>query len=281
MKRLWLLLTFSLWSVGGYAQVVLTHLPVNHFLGQQLTQNTQIDVRYLVPKRYGINRLTHWFSAKVSEQQARQWALEADAILNFASLWPSDPLYPLLRQYNIRLVAIDSGNPQHPKAATVALRYGADGQVSPYVWLNLSNLKTMVNNVGRDLASLYPEQAGQISINQQRLLKAIAKQERLNQDWLFDHEVEEVVVTGDKLSDFVFGNNLFQVGHISLPLDQWQDPQWQQLSNLYQPGMVLLLAKPPTSAATARLASMNVDWLLIDTIEKMGKGVSLQRWSLG
>lgn len=281
MKSLLLLLTFSLWSAGVSAQVVLTHLPVNQFLGQQLTRNTHIEVRYLVPKRYGINRLNHWFANKVSDQQARQWALEADAIIDFASLWHSDPLYPLLRQYNIRLVAIDSGNPQHPKAATVALRYAADGKASPYVWLNLNNLKTMVNNVGRDLAALYPEQAGQISNNQQRLLKDIGRQERLNQDWLFDHEVEEVVVTGDKLSDFVFGNNLFQVGHISLPLDQWQDDQWQQLSSLYQPGRVLLLAKPPTSAAAAKLASMNVDWLLIDTIEKMGKGVSLQRWSLG
>ncbi|QIZ77074.1 metal ABC transporter solute-binding protein, Zn/Mn family [Ferrimonas lipolytica] len=263
----------------AWAETVVTHLPVNQYLTEQLLQETEHNVEYLPPKRYNLSRLENWFASKAKPEQIEQWA-KADALVHLNSLWPKDPLYPLLRQYNVRIIAIDSADPQHPKATKVAVRSNKNGSISPFVWLNPNNLKTMSTIISRDLSALYPAHAVTISRNQQALLKAIAKMEQRNQDWLFDNEVEEVIVVGDKLADFVYGYNLFAVGHFSASIDQWQAQQWQQLAQLHDEGVTLLVAKQPTKDAAAKLEQMGIKLLLIDTVEKMGKGTDLLRWQL-
>ncbi len=265
---------------SAYASTVITHLPATYFIAEQLLQGTEHSAQYLPPARYTMARIPNWFNSRVSNEQAQQWATQADALIHFASIWPVDPLYPLLRQYNIRLVAIDGADPQHPNAIGVALRLNEAGKSSPFVWLNLNNLKTMSTLISRDLQALYPQQQAMIQQNQQRLLQAIARMELANNDWLFEQDVEQVIVVGQKLDDFVFGYNLYQRGHIEPTLDQWQESHWQQLAAFNPNGMTLLLERAPNEAQAKRLQAMAVTPLVIDTIDRLGSGVDLNRWAL-
>ncbi|MFI3245203.1 MAG: hypothetical protein R3Y10_01755 [Ferrimonas sp.] len=265
---------------SAYASAVITHLPATHFITEQLLQGTEHSAHYLPPARYTMARIPNWLNSRVANEQAQQWASQADALVHLASIWPVDPLYPLLRQYNIRLVAIDGADPQHPNAIGVALRLNETGQSSPFVWLNLNNLKTMSTLIGRDLQALYPQQQALLQNNQQQLLQAIARLELANNDWLFEQDVEQVIVVGSKLDDFVFGYNLYQRGHIEPTLDQWQESHWQQLAALNPKGMTLLLERPPNEAQTKRLQAMAVTPLVIDVIDRLGSGVDLNRWAL-
>jgi ABC-type Zn uptake system ZnuABC Zn-binding protein ZnuA len=102
---------------------------------------------------------------------------EADAAVTIARVWREDPLYPAARARNIRIVPIDAARPWAENAQPVALRRRpctdasftaaaeCPDEISPYVWLSISNGVRMAEHIATDLKRLAPDDADAIHAN--------------------------------------------------------------------------------------------------------------------
>lgn len=145
---------------------VTTAVPVLDLIANALLEKTPISVVYLPPKRLPINRIPAWLNKTGSNELA-----VTDAVLTIESVWKDLAVFPLLRQKNIRLVAIDLAQEIAPGGAGISQREGISEP--DYFWLESNNLLLMINIAARDLARLWPEHAQQISHNRVQALRQI------------------------------------------------------------------------------------------------------------
>ncbi|MDI7059458.1 metal ABC transporter substrate-binding protein, partial [Pseudomonas aeruginosa] len=78
----------------------------------------------------------------------------AAAVTALRSIWSDDPLSPLARRSNIRIVEIDAARPVDGALPGIALRPGSD--LHAYPWLNPTNLGRMADVLASDLERLAP-----------------------------------------------------------------------------------------------------------------------------
>ena len=73
-------------------------------------------------------------------------ARDADAVIGLRSLWPDDPLYPLARRSNIRIVEVDAARPVDGSLPGIAVQPGSlkDG-LNSQPWLSSNNLGRMAD----------------------------------------------------------------------------------------------------------------------------------------
>src|SRR5690606_33972172 len=120
-----------------------------------------------------------------------------DAVLTIESIWKDLSLYPLLRQTNIRLVAIDLAQEIAPGGAGISQRQGISEP--DYFWLENNNLLMMVNIAAIDLSRLWPEYSEQISENRRQALLQI-QQTALQIDEVFmEANINSLAVIDEKL----------------------------------------------------------------------------------
>ncbi len=163
MIRLAIVLLVSLLPFGARADTVLAGHPLTAGLIQALTGGSSVAVAVVVPAAIPMGRQYSFLSGRgagrLSEAAAR-----ADAVVTLRSVWPDDPLYPLARRANIRLVEIDAARPLDGGLTGVAVLPDAS-----FPWLGLSNLGRMADIVAADLRRLYPAAAATIDANLGRL----------------------------------------------------------------------------------------------------------------
>ncbi|KJS42934.1 MAG: ABC transporter substrate-binding protein [Rhodospirillaceae bacterium BRH_c57] len=144
--------------------VVLSGHPVTAGLAQALLRDTGVRVDMVVPPSIPMNRQPSYFAGRGAGRLADA-ARSADVVVTLRSVWPGDPLFPLARRTNIRLVEIDAARPMDeamPGLATVGLATTA-GDVAP--WLAPTNAARMAEIVAADLRGLYPDNAPVIDAN--------------------------------------------------------------------------------------------------------------------
>lgn len=288
--RWWLMLFSSLVAltvpVQAQAEVqdrVLTSLPVTYWLTKQLVNETPIEVVYLPSPRFSLQRHQSWFDSE--QQKVAKYAREAKAAVTIRSIWPQDPIYPQLRQYNIYLVPIDAAQALIPRAPAVSSLRNTQGQISPYVWLNPLNLTTMLNNISLDLQQIFSSQQTIIQANQQRVARELQQQLFTNQARLLKHEVEDVVLLDEALLDFAAGYSLSIQGQQFKPELEWNTQDQQQLKQWLQtsPDVWLLMTRPPSPALKALLGEFS-RYLVIDPLSRFGQGFNhqhpWQRWQI-
>lgn len=184
---------------------VLTSHPVVHALSAQLAQGSGIEVVRAAPARLPPARQVAYFEGRGAAALAKV-AADADAAIGLRSLWPQDPLYPLARRTNIRVVEIDAARPVDGALPGLALQPGAD--IGSYPWLHTVNLGRMADIVGGEMERLVPGAAPAVARNlaalKQRLVALSAKTES---DLLSAPNVA-VISLSPRLDHFVAGFNL-------------------------------------------------------------------------
>lgn len=165
-------LVASLTSAGEPVRV-LASLPVTHGLGSSLLQGAQAQMVRAAPGNLPASRQIAYFSGRGAAALAKA-AGSADAVIAIRSLWPEDPLYPLARRSNIRIVEVDAARPVDGALPGIALSEGDANALAEQPWLSLNNLGRMADVIAADLTRLSPEDAAQIASNlaaiKQRLL---------------------------------------------------------------------------------------------------------------
>lgn len=142
-------------------QVLVSH-PVAHGLAAQLAEGSGITLARAAPANLPPARQLAYFEGRGAKALA-QAAAQSDAVITLRSLWPQDPLYPLARRANIRIVEIDAARPIDGALPGIALQPGAD--LGSYPWLHPVNLGRMADIVAADLERLSPQAAPVLARN--------------------------------------------------------------------------------------------------------------------
>lgn len=209
------LLAVAAWCAPTMAQTTPARLLVSHpvvaSLTQALVRDTGIAVLRPVPETLPPNRQTAFFTGRGAAGLA-QAAREADAVIGLRSIWPDDPLFPLARRQNIRLIEIDAARPLDASLPGIALREEA-ASATALPWLDPVNLGRMADVVAADVGRLVPGARTRLQGNaaalRQQLLAITAQSEAR----LAAASNVAVFSLSDRLDYLVTGFNLDLVGH--------------------------------------------------------------------
>ncbi|PKH07350.1 ABC transporter substrate-binding protein [Moritella sp. Urea-trap-13] len=280
-----LLLTSTLgFSQKVSAADILTATPVTYMLATELTKGTDITTQYLPPKRYGILRLPNWFSSK-GAALTEKVAIDAQVAITLGAVWPLDPLFVHARKGNIRMIEVDASQAISPRAQGVAALRLDDGSISPYTWLNPTNLTRMTAIVSQDLQQVWPQQAAVIASNQQALMMSVRHLINQQQAMLLDNEIDSVVLLSTELEDFASGNQLFVVERLTKPELEWTaEDKLELVELLTEDDSLWILTSKRASKQLKALVPNPARILTIDSIDRWGRGIEadkpLQRWQL-
>lgn len=266
------------------AKDILTSTPVTYMLSEQLMKGTGVEITYLPPKRYSIERMANWFATK-GANQVSEAGKSATVAITIRAIWDQDPTYVYARQGNIRLIEIDASQAISPRAQGVAALKLEDGATSKYVWLNPSNLIRMTAIVGDDLQKLYPQFQEQIQRNQQALMLSVRELINQQQAVIFEKEIDSIVLMSESLEDFASGNQLFVVKRRFKPELEWSEKDKLSLKAQFEQDKTLWLVtdKKPSKILTSLVSPDRI--LQIDNIDRWGsKGIKtekpLARWKM-
>lgn len=161
-------------------QRILAALPITHGLGAALLEGSDVQLQRAAPANLPASRQIAYFSGRGAASLDKA-ASGADAVIALRSLWPDDPLYPLARRSNIRIVEIDGARPVDGALPGIALQAQGDDALAEQPWLNINNLGRMADVIATDLARLAPAAKPRVEANlaalKQRLLKLSADSE--------------------------------------------------------------------------------------------------------
>lgn len=234
------------------ARLLVAH-PVVASLTQAVVQGTGIAVLRPVPETLPANRQLAFFGSRGAAGLA-QAARQADAVIALRSIWPDDPLFPLARRQNIRLIEIDAARPLDASLPGIALREGAD-PAAALPWLDAVNLGRMADVIAADVSRLVPHARPRLQDNvaalRQRLLAVTAQSEAR----LARAANLSVFSLSDRLDYLVSGFNLDLVGTDSREDDAaWTPEALAALAQRLREGAVaaaLHHREPPPAVAQA------------------------------
>jgi ABC-type Zn uptake system ZnuABC Zn-binding protein ZnuA len=264
MKRLPLILGLLLLPALARAETaVLTAHPVTGGLAQALLRDTGVAVLTAMPARLPMNRQRSYFTGRGAAGLAKA-AAAAEVVVTLRSVWPDDPLYPLARRTNIRLIEVDAARPVDGALPGLAV---APGDTAP--WLAPTNAGRMAGILAADLRRLYPAAADRIDANLAALRRAL-RQVATDALGLFARLPDTGVVT---LSD------RFSALSADLGLDvrttvQWQGrtPSADQLAALTErlrseEARVVLHHLQPPEAVTAAIQAGGARLAVLDPLD--------------
>lgn len=166
--------------------LVLTSVPASYSITSQLTKETAIYVRNIPQEGRMIYSVKQYINKH--NIMLRDVFSNADAVVTMGNLWKKDPLYPAVRDVNIRVVNVDATRPasstmtgvsviQEPLRAnlwaSVTGRKVSVRRPSVYCWLSLANGARMADVIASDLMRLYPDQKEELSRNLKQFQKQI------------------------------------------------------------------------------------------------------------
>lgn len=281
-----ILCLFCLLTVAGFAkaQDILTATPVTYLLTTELTKGTEITTSYLPPKRYGLSRLPNWFATK-GEKLTITKAKQARVAITLSALWPQDPLFNYARQGNIKLIEIDASQAITPRAQGVASIVDKQGENSLYAWLNPNNLITMAAIISDDLQRIWPEDKQKIEQNQQQFMLKVRNLINQQQQFLFDKQIDSVILLSDKLEDFAASNQLLVVDRLTKPELHWSSEDKHKLQQQVKADETIWIVTSSRRSQQLKNILPNFEQILVvDSVERWGKGfeqeLPLQRWLL-
>lgn len=167
-------------TAAGEPVRVLASLPITYGLGSILLQGAEAQVVRAAPANLPASRQVSFFTGRGAGALEKA-ASSADAVIAVRSLWPEDPLYPMARRSNIRIVEVDAARPVDGALPGIALTSAGSNALEERPWLSINNLGRMADVIAADLVRLSPNDAKQIASNladiKQRLLSLSAASE--------------------------------------------------------------------------------------------------------
>lgn len=200
---------------------VLASLPITYGLGDVLLKGTDVQLERAAPANLPGSRQTAYFTGRGAPALAKL-ATDADAVIGLRSLWPDDPLYPVSRRTNIRIVEVDAARPVDGALPGIAVQPDnkVDG-LNSQPWFSSNNMGRMADVMAADLVRLAPSAKPTIEANlaslKQRLLK-------------FSADSEARLASADNLSVMSLSDHFgYLIGSLNLELiglDTRQDNEW-------------------------------------------------------
>lgn len=238
-------------AAAAPARLLVAH-PVVAALTTALVRDTGIVVLRPVPETLPPNRQLAFFSGRGAAGLGEA-ARQADAVIALRSIWPDDPLFPLARRQNIRLIEIDAARPLDASLPGMALQE-QDATANALPWLDPVNLGRMADVIASDVGRLVPAAKPRLQANvgtlRQQLLSIAAQSEAR----LASASNLAVFSLSDRLDYLVSGFNLDLAGTDARADEAWTPEaiaQWVQRLRSASVAAVLHHRELPPAVAQA------------------------------
>ena len=246
---------------------VLASLPITYGLGEVLLKGTDVNLERAAPANLPGSRQTAYFTGRGAPALGKL-AGDADAVIGVRSLWADDPLYPIARRSNIRIVEVDAARPVDGALPGIAVQPGlkVDG-LNSQPWLASNNMGRMADVIAADLVRLAPSAKPKIEANlaalKQRLLKLSADSEAR----LAEVDNLSVVSLSDHFGYLIGSLNLELVGEDPRPDSEWTPQELKQLTATLKDNDVALVLhhRQPSEAVKAAIAASGSQLLVLST----------------
>ncbi|MFC3939017.1 metal ABC transporter substrate-binding protein [Pseudomonas gingeri NCPPB 3146 = LMG 5327] len=246
---------------------ILASLPVTHGLGEILLKDTGVVLQRAADANLPGSRQSAYFSGR-GAAALQKLASNADAVIGLRSLWPDDPLYPMARRSNVRIVEVDAARPVDGSLPGIAVQpgQGVDG-LNSQPWLSSNNLGRMADVIAADLVRLAPEAKPKIESNlatlKQRLLKLSADSETR----LAKADNLSVVSLSERFNYLVGGLNLDLIEVDARSDEQWTPEALAKLGETLKDAevKVVLDHRQPPEAVKSTISQAGSTLLVLDT----------------
>lgn len=246
---------------------VLASLPITYGLAEVLLKGTDVQLERAAPANLPGSRQVSYFTGR-GAPALNKLAEDADAAIGLRSLWADDPLYPVARRSNIRIVEVDAARPVDGGLPGIAVQPGLADGLNSQPWQSSNNLGRMADVLAADLSRLAPGAKPQIDANlaalKQRLLKLTAESEAR----LAKAGNLSVVSLSDHFAYLVSSLNLEVVSTDARPDAEWTPEALQKLSAELKDNDVAVVlhhrqpseaVKAAISAGGSKLLALSVD----------------------
>ena len=246
---------------------ILASLPITYGLGQWLLNDSGVSLERAAAANLPGSRQSAYFSGR-GAPALHKLAEHADAVIGLRSVWSDDPLYPMARRSNIRIVEVDAARPVDGSLPGIALQPGTphDG-LNSQPWLASNNMGRMADVIAADLMRLAPAAKPQIEANlaslKQRLLKLNADSEAQ----LAKADNLSVVSLSDRLDYLLGGLNLERVDVEHSPDQTWTPETLNALTQTLKDNDVALVLdhRAPSDALKTAVTQGGSELLVIST----------------
>jgi len=234
---------------------LLASLPVTYGLGEALLKGTEVSLERAAPANLPGTRQSAYFSGRGAPELSKL-ASAADAVISLRSLWPDDPLFPMARRSNIRIVEVDAARPVDGALPGIALQPGMTDGLASQPWMASHNLGRMADVIAADLVRLAPNAKPKIEANlatlKQRLLKLSADSEKQ----LATADNLSVVSLSEHFGYLISGLNLEGISTDARPEAEWTPEALKQLTATLKDNDVALVLhhRQPSDAVKAAIA---------------------------
>ncbi|MGS0541338.1 zinc ABC transporter substrate-binding protein [Pseudomonas sp. Y5-11] len=246
---------------------VLASLPITYGLGEVLLKGTDVSLERAAPANLPGSRQTAYFTGRGAPALGKL-AGDADAVIGVRSLWADDPLYPIARRSNIRIVEVDAARPVDGALPGIAVQPGlkVDG-LNSQPWLASNNMGRMADVIAADLVRLAPSAKPKIEANlaalKQRLLKLSADSEAR----LAEVDNLSVVSLSDHFGYLIGSLNLELIGQDARADAEWTAEDLKKLTATLKDNDVALVLhhRQPSEAVKAAIAASGSHLLVLST----------------
>ncbi|KFF43065.1 MULTISPECIES: zinc ABC transporter substrate-binding protein [Pseudomonas] len=246
---------------------VLASLPITYGLAEVLLKDTDVQLERAAPANLPGSRQVSYFTGR-GAAALNTLAQDADAAIGLRSLWADDPLYPVARRSNIRIVEVDAARPVDGGLPGIAVQPGVTDGLNSQPWQSSNNLGRMADVLAADLSRLAPGAKPKIDTNlaalKQRLLKLTADSEAR----LAKADNLSVVSLSDHFAYLISSLNLELVSTDARPDADWTPEALQKLSAQLKDNEVAVVlhhrqpsevVKAAVTAGGSTLLVLNVD----------------------
>lgn len=206
-------------AVAAAPTRLLVSHPVVAALTTALVRDTGIVVLRAAPESLPPNRQLAFFSGRGASALAEA-ARQADAVIGLRSIWPDDPLFPLARRQNIRLIEIDAARPLDASLPGMALQEQA-ASANDLPWLDPVNLGRMADVIAGDVARLVPAARPRLQTNVATLRQQVLAITAQSEARLATASNVAVFSLSDRLDYLVNGFNLDLAGTDARADEAW------------------------------------------------------------
>ncbi|CAI8971916.1 Metal ABC transporter substrate-binding protein [Pseudomonas sp. IT-93MI4] len=246
---------------------VLASLPITYGLGEVLLKGTDVSLERAAPANLPGSRQTAYFTGRGAPALGKL-ASNADAVIGVRSLWADDPLYPIARRSNIRIVEVDAARPVDGALPGIAVQPGlkVDG-LNSQPWLASNNMGRMADVIAADLVRLAPSAKPKIEANlamlKQRLLKLSADSEAR----LAEADNLSVLSLSDHFGYLIGSLNLELIGQDARADAEWTAEDLKKLTATLKDNDVALVLhhRQPSEAVKAAIAASGSHLLVLST----------------
>jgi hypothetical protein len=261
-------------AVAAAPTRLLVAHPVVAALTTTLVRDTGIVVLRPVPETLPANRQLAFFNGRGAAGLGEA-ARQADAVVALRSIWPDDPLFPLARRQNIRLIEIDAARPLDASLPGMALQEQQGAAVNALPWLDPVNLGRMADVIASDVARLVPAAKPRLQANVAALRQQVLTITAQSEARLAAASNLAVFSLSDRLDYLVNGFNLDLAGTDARADEAWTPEALAELTQRLRGASVAAVLHhrelPPALAQAVQQAGVRSIVLLTEGRDPVGE----------